>query len=548
MGEKSTELTYDEYIKKCPRCGSPWKPAIAISQGPSEFWKECSNPVCNTYLNTYIPQGHQYSFHKDSHTFSGNFGGYGSGKTLTSREEIYKHIFITPGGNTLIGANVASQYEQTIKREIDSDLPLAFVRRINTQKNYYDLINGHRILFRPYDDPDKLRSYNLTMFLIMEASEVKQQSFTQLKTRLRNTAATKSKVDENGNVLYKTAANGVKIPLIEHDWRKGIIESNPSAGWIRDEILLVSDEIKKHGEIVDEYEVDPELSDPAISTHVTSTSANEFLPDDFIANNVKNKPLWWVNRYIYGSFLYAEGKVYPKALSCICDDFEIPKDWKHIIAFDYGLSDPAVFLLGAVDKGKGVLYIYDEVRSNDNNIEELSNIFFKFTKHVPTGGWICSPIIDPKSGPKRDYDKKSLSDHFLDYGIAFQPGYVNIDARIFRLNTYFETGRCKIMRKCRNLIKELDNYKFKADESLSTGYTGKPVDKDNHSINCLEWITMELPADPKELINGIYNSRGELVSEEVDKDEALGFWALSDDDERYRFMEETPFDVDYKMW
>lgn len=537
-------------LERCPRCGSPWTTTTAINGGPSEFWKECSNPSCNTYFNTYVPQAHQFAFHEDSHTFTGNFGGYGSGKTLTSREEIFKHLFITPNGNTLIGANVASQYEQTIKREIEADLPLAFVRRVNTQKAYIDFINGHRIMYRPYDDPEKLRSYNLTCFLIVEASEVKQQSFVQLKTRLRNLAATVPKVDGNGDIVYKIAANGVKIPVLDHNWQKGIIESNPSAGWIKNDVLTVSSNIYKHGDIVDEYDVDPDKADPAISTHVTSTSANEFLPENFIDNNVKNKPLWWVNRYIYGSFLYAEGKVYPKSNACICDDFEIPKHWKRIVAFDYGLADDAVFIAGAVDMDKGILYIYDECRSNDNNVETLSNLFFEFTRDIPIGGWICPPIIDPKSGPKRDYDKKSLSDHFLDYGISFIPGFVNVDARIFRLNTYFESGKIRIFRRCKGLIEELDNYKFKADESLASGYTGKPVDKDNHGINALEWITMELPANPADLLYGVYGKNGVDLSKEKEKEaKKLANWALSDEEDSYIPMSETPFDmVDYNMW
>lgn len=538
-------------LERCPRCGSGFKTTLAMNGGPSEFWKECTNPSCNTYLNTYVPQAHQAAFHKDNHTFVGNFGGYGSGKTLTSREEIFKHIFLTPNGNTLIGANVASQYEQTIKREMEADIPAAFIRTVNTQKGYVDYINGHRVMYRPYDDPEKLRSYNLTSFLIVEASEVKQQSFTQLKTRLRNLAATVPQTDSEGNILFRTAENGVKVPLIDHNWQKGIIESNPSAGWIKNDVLTVSSDIYKHGEIVDEYDVDPDVADPAISTHVTSTSANEFLPDNFIANNVKNKPMWWVNRYIYGSFLYAEGKVYPKSNTCVCDDFEIPKHWRRIVAFDYGLSDDAVFLAGAVDMEKGILYIYDECRSNDNNIETLSKMFFDFTSDIPVGGWICPPIIDPKSGPKRDYDKKSLSDHFLDYGISFIPGFINVNARVFRLNTYFESGKIKIMRKCKALIHELDEYKFKADESVASGYTGKPVDKNNHGINALEWITMELPANPGDLLFGVYGKNGvDLTKPLAEDSKKAAYWALAEDEDNlYHPTDENPYDiVDYNMW
>ena len=539
-------------LDRCPRCGNPWITCKSLRGGPSEFWKECANPNCNTYLNTYIPQQHQFEFHEDSHPITGNFGGYGSGKTLTSREELYKHMFITPNGASLIGANVISQMDNTIKRELESDIPAAFIKSVNSQKAYLDLINGHRILYRPLDDPDKLRSYNLTSYIILEASEVKPESFTQLGTRLRNLAATVPKRDKNGEIMYRVAKNGVKIPLIQANWQKGIIESNPSAGWIRDDVLLQSGKIYKHGEIMDDYEVDPDIANPMMSTHVTSTSANEFLPDDFIERNSKGKPLWWVSRYLFGSFLYKEGLVYPRSRETIIEDVEIPKHWKRILAFDYGLTDDAVFLLGAVDPDKGVLHIYDECRTNENNLETLAALFFEFTKDIPVGGWISPPIIDPKSGPKRDYDKRSLADHFLDYGISFVPGAIDKDSRIMRLNTYIETGKIVIhKRHCAGLIKELDNYAYKRDESLDSGFTGKPVDKDDHAISALEWITMALPADPKNLIYGVYGKDGVDLTKALAEDEVkTGYWALTDDDDygNQTFMDETPYEIAYNFF
>ena len=115
------------------------------------------------------------------------------------------------------------------------------------------------------------------------------------------------------------------------------------------------------------------------------------------------------------------------------------------MAYDYGLSDDSVYLFGAVDEANGILYVYKEVRTNNRSVEELAKMFFENTTDIPVGGWICPPIIDPKSAPKRDYDKKSLADHFLEYGISFKPGHISLDARIYRLNTYLETGRIRIM-------------------------------------------------------------------------------------------------------
>ena len=196
---------------------------------------------------------------------------------MTSREEIYKHLLITPNANILIGANVASQYEQTIKRDIESDFPKTFVKKYNTQKQYIDFINGARIIYRPMDDVDKLRSYNITMFVIVEASEVDAEVFVQLKTRLRNLAAAQLKKDAQGNLITKKQSNGAEVPIILHEWTKGIIESNPDSGWVRTEVVYVSDTINKHGHIVDEINVPDDVKDQAIATHVSSTDCNAYL-------------------------------------------------------------------------------------------------------------------------------------------------------------------------------------------------------------------------------------------------------------------------------
>jgi hypothetical protein len=299
----------------CPRCGSTMHSAVSFAETPSEFWLECDK--CNTFVNTYIPQPHQLAVHRDPHLYVGNFGAYGTGKTLTSREEVYKHCFLTPNANVLICANIAPQYEQTIKREIEQDIPKVFVKDYSVQKSYMTLINGARILFRPLDDPDKLRSLNLTMFVMIEASEINGEAFQQLKTRTRNLNATTPKLDEKGNILYNTTDTGQSVPIVDKDWRRGIIESNPDSGWIRTDVLLSSDTITKHGHVLDEYKVLDAMRDKSIATHVASTDVNAFLPPTFIDELCKNKPNWWINRYVFSSFSYSEGLVYPNAMACV---------------------------------------------------------------------------------------------------------------------------------------------------------------------------------------------------------------------------------------
>ena len=229
-----------------------------------------------------------------------------------------------------------------------------------------------------------------------------------------------------------------------------------------------------------------------------------------------------MERYIYSSFLYADGLVYPAASKYIVKTFDVPKHWKRIVAFDYGLADSSCFLFGAVDTIANLLYFYKEVYINNRSVEELAALFKEAASDVPLGGWICSPLIDPKSGPRRDYDKKTLNDNFLDYGISFIPGANNREARVFRLNTYLESGKVRIMDCCKNFIRQIKELKFKQNNDSSTSpWRNDPEDKDDHAVVCAEWIVMELPSDPKNLAWGAYDRTGRRFSEELTEEEEL---------------------------
>ena len=538
-------------FSRCPRCGAPTERCITISEDISQFWRECTQ--CNTYINTYIPQAHQSLFHTDAHKFKGNFGGYGSGKTTTTREEFYKHLAITPNGTGLIGANISAQYEQTIKRDLEADFPVGLVKDISVKNSYIEFVNGYRLMFRPFDDPGKLRSLNLDFLAIVEGSEVDDQIFIIGKTRVRNTAATSQKVDSQGRPLFGYTEQGVAIPLIDGDWRTIITESNPDAGWIKTNVLLPSSFIQINGDSVDKYEPNPEIADPAISSHVTTTACNQFLPPTYIQDTSKGRPQWWINRYLLGSFTYAEGLVYPAAckndrtgVNHIIPTAPIPRHWKRIHAFDYGLSDMSGMLWAAIDEERSKLVVYKEHYVNNRNVAELADMIKERSNDVPEGGWLRPHLIDPKSGIKRDYNKKSLIDHFLEYDILYTPGQVSVDARVFKLNTMFEQDKIEIMDCCKNLIEELKDYKFPSDDSSESGRKDKPQDKNNHLINPLEWIAMEVPTNPAEAIFGAFNNRGlSIIEQKKQDDKTFADFALQDLT-KFDNMESIYEDVDFQ--
>lgn len=517
---------------KCPRCKSDTRVCETIAGTNSKFWRRCVH--CRTFIDTYIPQPHQAEFHADSHRYKGNFGGYGSGKTLTDQKEIAKHIFLTENANVLIGANISSQYEQTVKREMENDLPKEFIAKSSVKDAYYDFQNGARLMFRPFDDPGKLRSLNLSMFLVIEGSETNNEVYTQLKTRLRNDVAVMYKLDDNGEREILKDEHGEPILdeygnpqfIILHDWREGIVESNPDSGYIRSSILLPAERKVQFG-FNENYDVSGVFQDPMTSAYVTATLANRYLPSDYI-KSFDDKPEWWRRRYLFGSFQYAEGLVYPNYSDTIVPYFQPEDHWLRAIAFDYGLSDKAVYLFGAIDPVGGTIYIYKEIVVENMDIDKLSNLYHEGVKDFPAGAMAFPPLIDPKSGPKRDYQKKSLIDHFLERGIYFEPGTVSVETRVLQTSTYINSGRVKIMDNCTHLISELREYKY-PEKSLDKvkANENKPVDKNNHAINPLEWILTRLPKNPKDMLKGIYNQEGiEYTGSRAVKNEPM--WQLSD--------------------
>jgi hypothetical protein len=527
--------------KICPRCYSKLQSTIAISGAPSTDWLECSNPVCNTFVDMYHPMPHQTSVHQDSHRIIGNFGSYGTGKTKTSEKEMEKHIFLTPNANILLGANITSQYEQTLLRDFEKSFPAAFLKGRSVQKGYLDFINDARLMLRPFDDPDKLRSNNYSMVIMLEASEINADAFHQLKTRLRNNAATY--MNPKDHQMY--------------DWRKLICESNPDSGWIRTDVLLVSSEITQHGKYAkDEYDYaqDPMNIDTSISSHIASTDVNYYLPADYIQVNSKNKPLWWVKRFLHGSFAFAEGLVYPNAAKCIVPtpkDSEgkplTPKhfpDWKILVAHDYGLMDEATFVYAAVDTKRNKLIVYRVDHTNNAPLKDLADLFNKGSKDISFGQLYTTPIIDPKNN-KRDYNKKDLISHYQDYGITFKPGHVNVEARIVRLNDYIEADCLEIWDCCEFLITEIKDYKFKPKTLDDKDAKNTPIDARNHAINALEWIAMELPANPNKLCLTGYDEFGRPIDRE-DQQNQKETWQLSDEDpfDREEYDQSTLFGLE----
>lgn len=483
---------------RCPRCDSPMMPAKSIQGQESSFWMRCTKKDCRTFVDTYIPLFHQFNMHYDNSPYVGIFGGYGSGKTVTSSKDDGKHIMITPYGETLIGADTLVQIQNTIKKDFETDFPEEFVEHYARQEKKITFVNGHILYYRPMNDEGNLRSMNISRAHFLEASETKHENFTQAETRLRNDAGVVYERDEKGDFVWeynekrKRWQKKVKVSTL-----KFIVESNPDAGWIRDEFLLKSGKIC----IYDDNRQNYVVTEPKkfVTSHIIPTHLNLHLPPDFEERNKEGKPRWWIERYLFGSFDYAEGMVYPEFMTSLVDDFPIPRHWKHAIAMDYGLNDNTHFVFGALDPKaeKPIMYLYKEIVINGRNIREIAEVYKQHLKQIPRGGLLFTPVMDARSFSLRQKtgELKTLGSLLLDENLVFDPAQMDLESRIMRTNTLLEKGQLKIFKSLYKLIEEGKIYKFpdKKLHGTSSDADNKPVDKNNHGMNAMEFLCMELP-------------------------------------------------------
>lgn len=529
-------IVFNRKKAKCPECSNSMVPCVAVSGGLSDFWIKCSKRGCETYINTYIPIAHQWMMHVDPARYVLAAGGYGCGKTLWDVMDVEKHVLITPKGRTLLGAPTMPQLKPTLKKDFESDFPVDFVKRESKNDNLLQTINDHEILYRSFDDPHKLRSLNLSRFVILEASGAKFSVFTQLQNRLRNRAATRIKQDSEGNDVYVLDEKSKKyVPVYDADWRKGTLETNPDPGWVKSQFLESSNTVYFHGVETEETYHMHDIS-KSMSTHIIPTMANYTLPAGYIEEQSQGKPYWWIQRYFHGSFSYAEGLVYPKFAKSITEAFEIPKHWKRIIAMDYGINDNTHFVFGAIDPDNKICYIYDELVISDANVKTIVEAYRKKLKHLPLGALLSTPVMDQRSMSKRQsFDvKKTLGDLFLDEGILFDPAQMDIDSRVLRTNTLLELGQLKIFNTVVGLIKEGLSYRFPEKDLDKPGKdTNKPQDKYNHGVNALEFMVMELPHNLEQFDWALYNSSGKRIIADSQED-------LKPRSKRYSPLDEVP--------
>ena len=465
----------------CPHCEyGILEDVISFSGKVCEFFVYCPN--CNAYICTYKPLPHQEAFHKDEHLKKLYAGGFGSAKTYTCGMETLATVLQIPNSAALIGAATWGQASETCLKFVTDNLPAKLVAKSNQDKvNWYiDLINGSRISAKAFDKEGKIRSANLSLIWIEEASEVDYELVTYIEARLRNKAA------------FHKGKNRLKM----------LLSSNPDVGWLCTEWLMKSSEIHYHGDVKERYDVPVEDRDPDRVTHISATSANTYLPPNYEANLARNKEQWWVNRYLKGSFKYTEGLVYPNFTEWFCEPFTIPAHWKRITGTDFGRRDPTAHVVAALDPIRKIIYVYNEIEEplDDKPLEYMVKKI-KEAHDFPDYLLAYPHQADPRGRNRDQVSGQSWFNGYRERGIIFQEAKDcegnSIAPTIAKLASYAENGRLKFFKTCKKIYSAFSKYKYpdrKVGDDKNQGE--KPQDKYNHLPDAIRYMLSPFPQFP----------------------------------------------------
>ena len=172
------------------------------------------------------------------------------------------------------------------------------------------------------------------------------------------------------------------------------------------------------------------------------------------------------------------GMIYPLPLSDITtDDFPIPNHYKLINGLDPGWVHPTGAVFAALDPDTDTLYIYaDYKRSRAEPIIHAEAIKTK-------SKWKEAPVIFDFAGHASNAsDGKAVSAKFREHGLRLINADKSVEAGISAVWERMSTGKLKIFKSCRDLLREVSTYQRDGK--------GKIVKEGDDVIDALRYVVM----------------------------------------------------------
>ncbi len=182
-----------------------------------------------------------------------------------------------------------------------------------------------------------------------------------------------------------------------------------------------------------------------------------------------------------GEFTRMDGLVYPQfdQNMHVIKSVSVPPGAVIKCGFDYGFKAPACILWSYVDK-EGRIVVFKEFYKNQITLKRLSEILKQESPRVI--------YVDPSA-------KGQIEELSQVYGVSGIAGADNnINSGVARLQSLFARSKLLISAGCKNLISELEMYRYAEDRDGQL--TDKPLKKMDHAMDALRYMVHSESARP----------------------------------------------------
>jgi len=414
----------------------------------------------------YMPLPKQRVFHESPAKYKLFMGGVGSGKTMALDWEALLLSLEFPGNYGLIGRLYYPELRDTTMFDFFDICPPEFIKEYKKTEHKLTLFNNSVIIFRALEDPDKLKSMNLGWFGIDEMTEVPENVFLMLQSRLRRT----------------------NVPR-----RVGFGSTNPEGhDWVYQRFGV------KH------------KGDPKYLMVNVSSMENPHLPEDYVDDLMGSYDEVWIKRYIHGDPSAFEGQIIttwdPKVH--VIRPFTPPDEWARVCVLDHGTNNPTAVLWGAVHP-EGFLVIYREHYAAGQIVEWHAKQIYELNGSDNVYLWLADPAIFNKTlqDPKRGL--YSVGDIYAELGLHFAPADNDVKAGIDMMLRHFRvypdlinpfTGkagspRVFVTADCENTIREIPQYRWRKLKirGVFRNQPEEPEKSNDHTVDCLRYMIISKP-------------------------------------------------------
>lgn len=316
-----------------------------------------------------------------------------------------------------------------------------YVEKYNKTDNYIQFKNGSRIYFIDLENITKILGLEVGFWYVDEAKEITLEIWLTIQGRLRQ----------------------------KNSPRKAWLTTNPDTPlhWIYQTFFVDN------------------VNDTEYEVINASTKQNTHLPVDYLRTLDKAYSGVHKQRYLDGSWVMFDGLVYDEFSleHHVIDSIDLGdmQNFTFYRAIDWGFTNPAVCLFIAVDKDDNV-YVIDEIYQSGLLIDDFVNLIKKKSK--PYEPKPFTTFADP-SRPDYIAQLSNAGLHTSGADNAIEIGIQKVKERL-NLN---ELGKPTlfILGKCKNLIKEIQLYKWETQKD-GKPIKEQPVKVNDHAVDALRYF------------------------------------------------------------